>query len=276
MQKREWMNGKNLAAWAGLSLLFVVTRALLVLPWMLITVPRNDGLTTVLRCAATLLIWVFAVLPEHRFHCWAIMRLNGDDGSKYSYFQAILYGLRRFLHVSYAAVPAVALALLFYYTMTSNLGSLKILKNIGNVLTVFGIKTHGYDAGLGIIIGGLIVFLIVLAVRWYRHTPSDYLGGAGPLRKAPFDRLTVRNFLLAAVAYVLWAVILILFMKSSVSGVSGLMRKASKAVEAMHGMLTRREFRLEMGLVLVLVYCPLWCVRKYGAAKAAARMRDAA
>ena len=66
MQKREWMNGKNLAAWAGLSLLFVATRALLVLPWMLISVPRNDGLTTVLRGAATLLIWVFAVLPEHR------------------------------------------------------------------------------------------------------------------------------------------------------------------------------------------------------------------
>ena len=42
------------------------------------------------------------------------------------------------------------------------------------------------------------------------HTPSDYLGGAGPLRKVPFDRLTVRKFLLAAVAYVLWALILFL------------------------------------------------------------------
>ena len=64
MQKRGWMNGKTLAARAGLSLLFVLTRGLLALPWMLITVPRNDGLTTVLRCAATLAVWLLIVLPD--------------------------------------------------------------------------------------------------------------------------------------------------------------------------------------------------------------------
>ncbi len=275
MQKQEWMNGKNLASWAGLSLLFVVTRGLLALPWMLIAIPRNNDLTTVLRCAATLVIWALIVLPEHRFHCWAIMRMNGEDTGRYSYWRAIRHGLVRFLHVSWAAVPAIALALLLYYTLTSSIGALRILKDIGSITNLVGIKTHGYDAGLGIIMAALAIFLAVLIVRWYVHTPCDYLDRLKPMYKASFDGLTLRNFLLAAAAYVLWALILVLFLRAKVSGAKGLMQKASKAVSALQEMATHREFRLEMGLVLLLVYCPLWCVRKQGAAKAAANLRDA-
>ena len=277
MQKQNSLTGRKLAVWAGLSLLFVLTRALLALPWLLIEIPRNDDLTTVIRCAATLLIWVFIVLPEHRFHCWVIMRLNGDDGGQYSYLGAIRLGLYRFVRVSYAAVPAIALALLLYYTMTSNFGALKILKEIGSVGSIFGAqRRYGYDVGLGILLGALMIFLIVLIVRWFRHTPNDYLGTVRPFRKAPFDRLALRNGLLAAAAYVLWLVILVLFLKARVSEANGLMSKMTKAGTALKSMMTQREFQLEMGLVLLFVYCPLWCVRKYGAAKAAARMRDAA
>lgn len=277
MQKQNSFSGQKLAVWAGLSLLFILTRALLALPWLLIDIPRSNDLTTVVRCAATLLIWVFIVLPEHRFHCWTIMRLNGDDGGKYTYFGAIRLGLYRFLKVIYAAVPAIALALLLYYTMTSNFGALKILKDIGSVGSIFGAqRRYGYDVGLGILLGALLICLVILIIRWFRYTPNDYLGTLKPFRKAAFDRLALRNFLLAAVAYVLWMLILMLFLKAQVSGASGLMSKVTKAGTALTTMMEQREFRLEMVLVLILVYCPLWCVRKYGAAKAAARMRDAA
>ena len=276
MQKQEWMNGKNLASWAGLSLLFVVTRGLLALPWMLIAIPRNNDLTTVLRCAATLVIWALIVLPEHRFHCWAIMRMNGDESGRYGYWQAIMLGLDRTLYIIWAVVPAIALALLLYYTMTSNIGSLKILKSIGSIGNVFTGQTRpNYDLGLAIIIAGLLVYLVLVLVYWYRHTPCDYLGRLKSMYTAPYDGLALRNFLLAAAAYVLWALILLLFLRAKVSGAKGLMQKASKAVSALQEMATHREFRLEMGLVLLLVYCPLWCVRKQGAAKAAANLRDA-
>ena len=274
MQKQGIKPGKKLAVWAGLSVLYVLTRGMLVLPWVFLNIPKNDDLTTVLRCAVTLLIWMFVVLPEHGFHCWTFMRMNGDDDTPYSYWKALKIGLYRALRVSYAAVPVVALSLLLYYTMTSNIGSLRILKDIGSI---FGAqRRYGYDVGLAIILVVLLVSLIVLAVFWYRHTPNDYLRTVRPFRLVRFDGLTVRNFVLAAAAYVLWTVILYLFLFAQLSEYSGLMAKMTKLPRALRTVLSQREFLLEMGLVLILVYCPLWCVRKHGAAKSAAKMRDAA
>ena len=274
MQKQESKPGKRMAVWAGLSVLYVLTRGMLVLPWVFLDIPKNDGLTLALRCAVTLLIWLFIVLPEHGFHCWAIMHMNGDDSTPYSYWKALRIGLYRVLRVSYAAVPAVALFILLYYTMTSNIGSLRILKDIGSI---FGTqRRYGYDVGLGVVLGALAVSLVVLLIFWYRHTPNDYLRCIRPFRLVRFDSLTVRNFLLAAVAYILWSVILYLFLSAHLSEYSGLMAKATKFPKVLRMVFEQREFRVDMGLVLVFVYCPLWCVRKYGAAKAAVRMRDAA
>ena len=56
MQKQGIKPGKKLAVWAGLSVLYVLTRGMLVLPWVFLNIPKNDDLTTVLRCAVTLLI----------------------------------------------------------------------------------------------------------------------------------------------------------------------------------------------------------------------------
>ena len=278
MQKQDWTNGKRLCAWAGLSALFVALRCLLVLPWVYLEAGRNKELTTLLRCAVTLVLWLFMVLPAHRFCGWAAMRLRGEDGGSFSYPGELRLGLHRFLRVSGAAVPSAALGLLLYYTLAgSNLKTLAVLRDIGSVGTLLGMPERlGYDMGFGIVLVSLMIFLVVLAVLWFRGTPNDYLGTLRPFRRARFDRRAFVSFLLAAIAYVLWAVILYLHMAPIVSGVNGLMRKATRAVNSFDEIFAQRAFAVEMLLVLILVYCPLWCLRKNSAARAAAEMRDAA
>ncbi len=279
MQKQDWTKGKRLCAWAGLSVLFVVLRCLLALPWLYLEAGRNKALTTLLRCAVTLAVWLFAVLPSHRFFGWAAMRLHGEkDSGSFSYSGALKLELRRFLHVSGAAVPAAALLLLLYHTLLgSDFKVLAVLRDIGTVGALFGMPNRpGYDVGFGIVLTAFLVFLLILAVLWFRGTPNDYLGSVQPFRRARWDGRVLSSFLMALAAYVLWAVILYLHLAPMISRVSGLMAKAARSVNSLSEVFSQREFAVEMLLVLILVYCPLWCVRKYSAAKAAARMRDAA
>ncbi len=273
MSKRElW---KKLAVWVSLCLLFVLTRGLIAAPWLWLRVPRNSSLTLVLRCVCSFAAWLLAAMPEHGYHCWRVMRLNGDETGKYSYFRALKVGLYRVLRVSEAAVPAAGLVVLLYYIMNSSFGVLRILKDIGSN---FGAqRRYGYDVGLGVILAALVISLIALAILWYRGTPNDYLRTVRPFRKARFDRLTLKNFCLAAVAYLLWGAIAYAFFSARMEQVNGLLSRVTKLPRVIRDVLRQREFLTYMGLVLALVYCPLWCVRKRGAAKAAAQMvKDAA
>ena len=80
---KESLTGR-LLRWAGLCALYLLTRALLFMPWIWSGFPRSAELTLAVRCLAALLILVLAVLPEHGFHCWYVMRMNGDDSTPYS------------------------------------------------------------------------------------------------------------------------------------------------------------------------------------------------
>ena len=276
MSNRQEGWGHRLAVWAGLCVLYVVTRGLMALPWLVIRIPRNNDLTMAIRVGSSFLVWLFMVLPEHGYHCWRIMRMRGDAEEPYSYWRALRLGLYRVMRVSYAAVPAVVLTLLLYYVMTSSFGALRILKDIGSVGSIFGVqRRYGYDVGTGILLGGIVLSLALLVICWYRHTPNDYLRSIRPFRVVRFDGLTVRNFLLAAVAYTAWIVITLVYLNAQLAEFDGLMAKVIKLRPAIRAILRQREYLVYMILVLALMYCPLWCVRKYGAAEAAARMRDA-
>ena len=276
MLEQDQSFGKKLGIWAGLSLLFVLTRGLLALPWLLISIPKRFGLTLALQCGITLAVWLLAVNPERRFHCRAAMLLAGEAQAPFSYREALRLGLSHFLRASWAAVPAAGLALLMDYVLnsSSNLASMRMLQDIGSVASLFGVQRPTYDVGLGVLLAANVLFLVLLLILWYRATPNDYLGVVRPHRRAPFDRLALRNFLLAAVAYILWGIVLYVNLSRQLSVRSGLMAKALHIQAALREIMHRREALLELWLVL-LVYCPLWCVRKYGAAKAAARLRDA-
>ena len=180
--------------------------------------------------------------------------------------------LYRVGRVWYAAVPAAAVAVLLYYILNSNIGALRILKDVGSI---FGSqRRYGYDLGLALLLGVLAAFVVLLLFRWYRHTPNDYLGTVRPFRKAPYNGAALGSALMAAAAYILWGLILYLHVNAELSALSGLMSKMTKLPGILQKVFGHREFRVEMGLVLLLVYCPLWCVRKRLAVKAAARLRD--
>ena len=260
----------SLFRWAGLSLLFVLTRALLAIPWLLDELSRDHDLDLFLRCAATLLIWLLAVAPEHAFRCGCIARAEGLKARPF--MQSLRVTLYRVGRVWYAAVPAAAVAVLLYYILNSNIGALRILKDVGSI---FGSqRRYGYDLGLALLLGVLAAFVVLLLFRWYRHTPNDYLGTVRPFRKAPYNGAALGSALMAAAAYILWGLILYLHVNAELSALSGLMSKMTKLPGILQKVFGHREFRVEMGLVLLLVYCPLWCVRKRLAVKAAARLRD--
>ena len=261
--------GIRIAVQAGLSVLFVLTRAALLLPWLLISLPDKVS-QLVLQCVLTAALWLLVVMPETGLRCRAFMRLNGDKKGRFSWLQALRVGLKRTLRAAWILLPTAAVALfLYYYIAVGDFTLMSVMRNIGTFVSG---QQDGYDVGLGAVIALLAVCLIVLLFAWYRHTPNDYLGTLKPFLKAPYDRLALRNALLAAAAYVLWAVILYLNLSSQLSAYSGLMAKAFHVRPELAALLKQRVFRVEMSLVLILVYCPLWCVRKRGAAKAAARL----
>ena len=272
METQKRLTVRRLLEWAGLCALFVLTRAMLVLPWLLIQIPRRETLAMVWRTAASLLVWAAVVLPEHGFHCWYVMRMHGDDKAPYSYLKALKVGLYRTLRVCYAIVPALVMTLLLYYIMYSeNFGSMKIFKVFGSV---FGSqRSYGYDTGAVFMVALLLVFWALTAFLWYLHTPNDYLRTVRPLRKFRFDGRPAVSFLMAVAAYALWGVILYRGLHHQMQDYDKFFEKVIHISKAVKDMLKQRSFRLEMALVLVLVYCPLWCLRKNSAARAAAALK---
>lgn len=271
MNLRKRLSGRQLAIWAGLCAMFVLSRALMVLPWLMIHL-RNRSLMMILRFAATALIWVMCVLPEQRLHCWCIMRMHGDTKERYSYGKALKLELYRVLRILYAVLPAIVLGLLVYYIVDiGSFDAMRILKTVGSV---FGKqRSYGYDTGLAALLGMLTLFGVLILMLWYRYTPNDYLGTIKPFRHVGVTRVTVRNFCLAFVAYALWGVILYIYLADELIGFEGLFRKVVHLKAAIRSVFKHRQFRVEMALVLVFLYCPLWCLRKNAAAREAAALR---
>ncbi len=268
-----WKTG---LAWAGLCAVFLLTRTMLALPWVLLRDRRETVAVIVLRCFATLLVWLFAVLPEHGFHCWAAMRLSRQKTQSYSYFNALKVSLYRVFRVSYAVIPAAGLAVFLYYLLYGSTGSLMPLntfKNIGILFT--SQRRFSYDVGLAVLLGVLALFVILFLICWYPHTPNDYLQSIRPFRRTRFDGRAMCGFLMAVPAYALWMLVFCLFMAPRLSEYSGLMNKALKLTDVLSLTFSQRAFRVEMALILVLVYCPFWCLRKRSGARAAARMAEA-
>ena len=269
--RKESLTGR-LLRWAGLCALYLLTRAMVFLPWVWNGFPRNAELTLAVRCLAALLILVLAVLPEHGFHCWYVMRMNGDDSAPYSYARAIRVGLCRLTRVSWAFLPAAAVPVLIGYIMDNSFKMLGVFRDIGDIFA--GSRQYNYDVGLSVLLVAGLVFLVLFLVFWYRGTPNDYLRSVTPFRKARFDRLALRNFALAVLPYLLWGLILALFMTPLIASYRSLLEKVGNLGDVIREVLGQHRFVLEMAFVLVLVYCPLWCVRKRGAAKEAAAMKS--
>ena len=166
--------GIRIAVQAGLSVLFVLTRAALLLPWLLISLPDKVS-QLVLQCVLTAALWLLVVMPETGLRCRAFMRLNGDRKGRFSWLLALRVGLKRTLRAAWILLPTAAVALfLYYYIAVGDFTLMSVMRNIGTFVSG---QQDGYDVGLGAVIALLAVCLIVLLFAWYRPPSSARIPG---------------------------------------------------------------------------------------------------
>ena len=164
-------------------------------------------------------------------------------------------------------------SVLMYYCVfdnTSDLKAMRILKNIGDVckrVVAPASKTHGYDIGCGVLLLAAFLFLILTMIRWHQDVPMDYGKEARPFRKdhiAAWRRTTWQNLLLSLPAPALWLTVLFrTFWVMKPSRSSGLFNTLMTADKTLASMFQSRELFAYLALILLLVYLPCWCVRKW-------------
>ena len=173
-------------------------------------------------------------------------------------------------------IPSV-LMVYCVFDKSNDLKAMRILKNIGDFLKgIFfsSSRRPGYDIGSGALLLAAAVFLILAAICWHRDVPMDYGAKPGAFRRknrAVWKKTSFQNLLLGLPAYALWLVSLVISFRALNPGKGrGLFNSLMTFNKSLEGMAQNRELLVYLLLILVLVYLPCWCLRKWKLTRACA------
>ena len=258
---------------ARLFLCFLGARILFALPLFL-----PLGLSFWLRLGAKLALCLILALlvcgPERLVRASVLAReAKPGPAPRLTYPEMIKRTAVRLLRVSPFLIPFLTASVLIYYSICDdemNLKAMRTLKNIGDALkSVFmqSSRTPGYDIGCAALLIAAVFFMALAALWWHWDVPMDYGWRPRTYRRkhAPVWRKTSWvNFLLGFPAYLLWLTALVLSYRSlQTGGRGGLFNAVLESRRTIGAMLQNRELLVYLVLILLLVYLPCWCLRKW-------------
>ena len=267
---------------------FLVSRALFLLPLFL----PLGVLSFWVRVAVKLSLCLAAALlicgPERSLRAYLLsQKAGGSAGRRPGYFAMVKSACVRVLRVAPFLILFLTASVLTYYSIYDdemNFKAMRTLKNIGdflkNVLSMSSDR-HGYDVGCAALLGAAALFLILTAIWWHRDVPMDYGWKTKDYyarHASRWRKTTLLNLLAGLPAYLLWAAALFFTYRSLKSeGRGGLFNTLLESRQPMSAMLRNRELFVYLVLILLLVYLPCWCLRKWQLTRACAGgMDDAA
>ena len=198
-------------------------------------------------------------------HIWDGLSLPGVLRQSVSRLLRVLPFLALFL------LPAV---LLYYWLLVDTYQAMRSLKQIGDALKkLFSVSASppGYDVGCGALILAALLFLILTAAMWHRDVPMDYEMDTRLFRKThrpAWRKMTLVNFLLSLPAFLIGLAVTVLkFLSLWKGGGRGLFDTALRALETGSALLQDRQLLVFLLLILLFVFLPCWCVRKWNITK---------
>ena len=190
----------------------------------------------------------------------------------------------RVLRVSPFLLPFLIASVLTYYSIYDdemNFKAMRTLKNIGDFLkSVLRMSSgrHGYDVGCAALLGAAVLFLVLSALWWHRDVPMDYGWKTKDYyarHASEWRKTTLLNLLAGVPAYLLWAAALVFTYRSlKPEGRGGLFNTLLESRQPMSAMLRNHELFVYLVLILLLVYLPCWCLRKWRLTRACAGGMD--
>ena len=273
MQERTPADGR-IRLFLSLFPRFLASRALLALPLFLPLGFLPFWPRAALRAVLCLAAAVLVCGPERESRALLLAAAaSSAQPLKKTYAAMVRSAAVRVLRVLPLIVLFLIPALLLVYSVfdtTQNFKAMRILKTIGDPVKDIFFRSSGrasYDFGVGALLAAAAVFLAAAAVRWHRDVPLDYqrdLKAFHRQRSAAWRRTSVVNLLLGLPAYLLWLAALAVSYRSFSSGrYRGLMDALMTSNKPVSAMLHSRVLLVYLVLILLLVYMPCWCLRKW-------------
>lgn len=274
MQDRTQSDGRFFL-FVRLFMCFLGARVLFLIPFFLPLGLPFWGRAAV-RMALCLAVDVLVLGPERSVRASALSRKMGlEEGPMLSWTAMVRNAAVRVLRVSPFLTLCLVPSLLIAYSVfddSMNFKAMRILKQIGNPVkaALFSSSQRAtYDFGCGALLLAAAVFLILAAVRWHRDVPLDYgrtgkAVRAGREGLAAWRKMSLQNLLFGLPGYLLWLTALAVSYRAlNTGGFRGLMDFLMTSRKPVAAMLESRELHVYLVLILLLVYLPCWCLRKW-------------
>ncbi len=272
MQEKTGSEGR-IFLFARLFLCFLGARILVALP-LFLPLRLSFWLRLGVKLALCLGSAVLVCGPERLVRASVLAGKAGSGtAGRLTYPAMVRKTAVRLLRVSPFLIPFLTAAVLMYYSICDdemNLKAMRTLKNIGDCLkSVFmqSSRTPGYDIGCAALMIAAVFFMMLAAFWWHRDVPLDYGWQPGSYYRkhaAVWRRTSWLNFLLGVPAYLLWLAALVLTYRSlNAGGRGGLFNAVLESRKTIGAMLQNRELLVYLVLILLLVYLPCWCLRKW-------------
>lgn len=258
-----------------LTVLFLAVRALalspLFLPGLTTLLPLTKATAPLCRFLVSGALFVLLAWPERLYRLFKLKALYGANAERFTYFGAVSRGLFRLWRVLPALLPFLFVGgVCCYIFWIGDYKSLTILKQIG---AVFGGK---YDLGAALLVSLFLLLAALLAALWHRDWPLDFFTDKKSARALARHRrkelrsLSLGNFLLCLPACLLWGICLSIAALRDLTFDKGFMSLAMEAMGRLKTLLSN-EVVVWLALIFILVYLPLWCLRKARAARLSAK-----
>lgn len=280
MQEKTGSEGR-MFLFARLFLCFLGARILFVLP-LFLPLRLSFWLRLGVKTAGCLLLALLVCGPERLVRASVLGRKAGSGtGLRLTYPAMVKKTAVRLARVSPFLIPFLTAAVLMYYSICDdemNLKAMRTLKHIGDSLkNVFmqASGTPGYDIGCAALLIAAVFFMLLAALWWHRDVPLDYGWEKRTYYRehaSVWRKTSWLNLLLGLPAYLLWLAALILSYRSlmKAGGRGGLFNAVLESGRTIGSMLENRELLVYLMLILLLVYLPCWCLRKWRLSRACA------
>jgi len=254
--------GRTLCARISLAVKFLIERALLVLPFMLIGISPYSHWKLAAQWIAFLLILFLIVLPGRAFSAYCFARLEGFSCPALTYSKALRYGAKRFLRSAVFTVPALLLFALLYYLVFAAQGNIqmKLIRSIG---TLFSAKAD-IVSSLMLIIGAFFVISVLALLIWKYDSVCDIRPIVQKKLRPRLDLTTALCAILTVVPYAVIFFILYRYLQPIVNdkNVHALMSAFMQTPSILSALFAQRSFRMAEALTVILCYLPCWALRK--------------
>ena len=265
---------KALALYPRIAFFYLLSRAITVLPFF-VSLSLTFWPKLILRCVCCLILSFFLCGTERLYRAKALTDSFGAKAELSLHFKSIMRcTLRRYLRVMPFFILFFIPAALLYYSVfdnTSDLKAMRLLKTIGDpVKGLISTSSRGpsYDFGCAVLIILAFVFLMITAIRWHRDVPLDYgiknLSAFHRQHQKSWRKMTCFNLLISLPPFMLSCWLLFhSLMELTGNSRQGLFSTLLNMSTQFGTMFQKNEIILYLLLILIFIYLPCWCVRKY-------------